>query len=57
MEEFVETKKKRPGTATTIIKKSEIKVDEVIRYTPKHDEGLSTQQVNARKVKMTNETK
>ncbi|HQB96327.1 MAG TPA: HAD-IC family P-type ATPase [Bacilli bacterium] len=56
MEEFVETKKKRPGTATTIIKKSEIKVDEVIRYTPKHDEGLSTQQVNARKVaKMTNE--
>lgn len=54
--DHLETKKKRPGTATTIIKKSEIKVDEVIRYSPKYNEGLSTQQVNARKAaRMTNE--
>ncbi|MDY0214661.1 MAG: HAD-IC family P-type ATPase [Bacilli bacterium] len=46
----------RPGVATTIIRKSEIKVDEVVRYEPAYQEGLSTQQVEARiKEKLTNE--
>ena len=46
----------RPGVATTIIRKSEIKVDEVVRYEPSYQEGLSTQQVEARiKEKLTNE--
>lgn len=49
-------KKHRPGVATTIIKKSEIIIDEVVRYTPEYNEGLSTQQVEARKkAKLTNE--
>ena len=49
-------KKHRPGAATTIIKKSEILVDEVVRYTPSYTEGLTTQQVNARrKAKLTND--
>lgn len=47
---------KKPGTATTYIKKSEILVDEVVRYTPDYNEGLSTLQVDARKrEKLTNE--
>lgn len=49
-------KKHRPGAATTIIKKSEILVDEVVRYTPSYQEGLTSQQVEARrKAKLTNE--
>ena len=52
----MEEKNYRPGVATQIIRKSEIRVDEVVRYTPLHTEGLSAEQVEARKKeKLTNE--
>ncbi len=51
----MEEKKKRPGAATALIDKSQIMVDEVVRYTPHHEEGLSLQQVEVRqKQKLTN---
>ncbi len=44
----MEEKKRKPGVATALINKSQIIVDEVVRYTPHHDEGLSLQQVEVR---------